>query len=243
MIALVTREQEAVLADRLQAATHPQLLKIKTHYDAYGVGYPFCRFYLLPDGVASWLSGCLTVCASKPSEELADFVKMTGAVTVAVNPEAACPLEGFDRQAGSLMRAEGRRSPSDRLPEGKIDQAYAILSSAYPEKFYPAMRENWYLEMSHYLRHGLSKLYHLEDRATVTVLCENETMAVINQVAVLPQAQRQGLGGRLMQGVLQTLPGKTVFVYSRNPSTDLFYQRQGFEPAGRWLEYHKKELP
>lgn len=64
-------------------------------------------------------------------------------------------------------------------------------------------------------------------------------------IDLLPQAQGQGWGGRLMRRLLAALggrgaPGVHLGVSARNPAALAFYQRQGFEtlqamPWGRWM--------
>ena len=51
--------------------------------------------------------------------------------------------------------------------------------------------------------------------------------AAVYEMAVVPEFQRQGLGARIMQAILDRLPGYNVILYA-SPGKEDFYRKLGF---------------
>ena len=51
--------------------------------------------------------------------------------------------------------------------------------------------------------------------------------AAVYEMAVVPEFQRQGLGARIMQAILDRLPGFNVILYA-SPGKEDFYRKRGF---------------
>lgn len=239
MITEVLPGREGELAAFLSAHSHPQLLKIACRYRAYGLQYDFCRFYLCGErgaaSAAAVLSGgcALVYTTEKNLPELEQWLAMLPLQSVSVNAAGRSILE--NPRTGSIFYCvpAGRKSPP---PEGTLDGAFAILREAFGEEQYSEGRySSWYCEMSHNIRHGVSRLYAAEN-ATATALCIGEEQVVLNQVAVLPSGQGKGIGRGLVQRVAGQFPGRRVFVYSRNAGTDQFYRKAGFSYFEDWFE-------
>lgn len=243
MIRLVTSENEPLLMAFFESRRHPQLLKIKNHYCAYGTNYSFCRFYLEEDeskrvcGVAAFLQGSLLE-YTEMRGFLRDLIFLTGAFQVSSNRRESIPEYSY--RTGNIYSCSRDLLPGEAsVSEGKIQRAFELLQEAFPEQYTDEMHDSWYGEMSHYIRHHCSRLFFLGADATATLLCEDSSMAVLNQIAVRQEKRGDGLGRSLLQAVCYPLiqKGKEVFVYSNNSESDRFYQALGFIQEENWNEW------
>lgn len=64
---------------------------------------------------------------------------------------------------------------------------------------------------------------------TSRALTDWEYHATVYDVAVHPDYQRQGIGGRMMQALLEKLPVWRVLLVSDDADAQRFYQRLGFD--------------
>lgn len=239
MIVQVTAENEALLTRFFNEHPHPQLAKIECRRRAYGLGYGFCRFFLCLSGnevtAAASLFGntVLLFTVGGDLSELGQWLGMLPAASVSVNA-AGRELLDFPR-TGLILFCESQE-PLPPPPEGRLDDAFSILRQAFGEEQYSdETYSEWYCEMSHNLRHGVSRLF-VEESATATALCVTERLVVLNQIAVLPSGQGRGTGRAFVRRVAAQFPGRRVYVYSRNSGTDAFYRRVGFHEFENWIE-------
>ncbi|WP_270740042.1 GNAT family N-acetyltransferase [Massilioclostridium coli] len=241
MIVQIHQENKGLLEAFFQQVDHPQLLKIQAHYQAYGLQYPFCSFFVAEqDAVMALIHGVLLVYAKEFQPEYNEFFQWCGAGSISMNPVEGVRLALAERKTGSLMVCSNPVSTSGiSLSNGTIEQAFQILQQTFPEEYSQQSHDSWYCEMSHYIRHGVSKLFVTPGQATATLFCENSKLAVLNQIAVCSSLQGNGIGSQFVGSLVNHLlhEKKSVWVYSRNQRTDRFYQRLGFVTVEQWCEY------
>lgn len=87
----------------------------------------------------------------------------------------------------------------------------------------------WYTDISHRIRHGVSRGYLYDNKAVLTVDFTYGGTAYISSVAVLPGERGQGLGRRLLYSVSRELlkENKTGVVWADESTAD-YYRKLGF---------------
>lgn len=220
------------------------LFRLQTLLAAYGTGYDFCRFYLQEE------SGSLLACLDDSAllwttekadvGELASCLKMTEAGTLLTGEAAGRALvpllPGAESRAGTILEKWASGGEGQNLREAAdmpaLREAYRLIAEGFgPIGDFTA----WYCDLSHRLRHGVCRVFLQEGKACA-VAAQRGDRILLSQVAVSPACRRTGVGTALIRAVEARYPGCLLAVYSRDGGTDLFYQKLGFRPAGRWLE-------
>ena len=195
-------------------------LKTLAALNAYGMDYSFCRFYSVEEGLAS---GCAMLYNSAAvlsgqlinEEELADFIRINSPDTV------ECP-----RYTGSHLSAEGyifpdeyepkRRLLFSMLPDKDFDeksfkkglddpvslhQMFIILNSCFGNFQY----DLWYADMSHRIRHEVSRAFTYKSSTCAAIDFCLEGRAYISAVGTLPGARGKGQCGGLLKHIAALL--------------------------------------
>ena len=205
--------------------------KIRALYKAYGAEYDFCRFYRQNDDTfLAVLDGDYILCEGEAdNSELAGFFSAYGFGSVFCSEKAAEELSGRICAVCHeiyLMRYAGGAEYAENIePQPQLDKVYEILKTAFDIQYEP-----WYLDMSHRIRHGISRCIILEG-STLTVQHDINGEALLSQIAALPQSRRKGNSRRLIRAVCGGLMPSEVFVLCEKELTE-FYRKCGFEPVG-----------
>lgn len=210
--------------------TEPQ--KIRALREAYGTEYDFCRFYLQDeDTFLADLDGDYILSeGSADYEELAGFFSACGFNEIFCSEKAGEELSEripADRHEIYLMRYAHKAAADgeiNRTP--RLDEVYEILKTAFEIQYEP-----WYLDMSHRIRHGVSRCVILGGSA-LTVQHDINGEALLSQVAALPQCRGKGVTKRLICAVCHELSPSEIFVLCEEELTE-FYRKCGFEACGR----------
>ncbi|MGN1118874.1 MAG: GNAT family N-acetyltransferase, partial [Oscillospiraceae bacterium] len=88
----------------------------------------------------------------------------------------------------------------------------------------------WYLDMSHRVRHGVSRVAVL-DGSCLCVQHELCGEALLSQIATLPELRRQGRAQRLIRAVCARLTGEQVRLLCEDALVG-FYENVGFVRSG-----------
>ena len=133
--------------------------------------------------------------------------------------QALIPLLHADFTPVNLMEyvgGKGGELPGDCSPSA----AWHIIGSRFEIHFEP-----WYLDMSHRVRHGISQCIS-DGKSALVIQHDINGEALISQVSVLAEYERQGIAGALLRQVSAALPGKAQVVCE--DSLCGFYERCGF---------------
>lgn len=211
-----------------------EALKIRTLADAYGVGYDFCVFYSA--GKRAFLAGLdsafvLSGGAGIRYEELSDFLAVRGCKELFCSERAAKKIAGYRAEkAVDLCRFYGAVKTEDYRKNPPLDEVYSVLKTAFDIPYEP-----WYADMSHRIRHGVSRLAMLGDSAALVIQHNINGEALLSQIAVKPDARNKGLAKRLICAVCAELGD--VYVLCENELTE-FYGKCGFKRVeGKRLLY------
>lgn len=200
--------------------------KIRALLNAYGLKYDFCRFYISEDCFISILDSFAVLCADKADySELADFFRMSGVSEVfcsAYSADELCRQFPFNRKDINCMRFMGTPQKTEIDYSPSLQECYDILSTSFSLD-----HDSWYLDMSHRIRHGVTRL----SKRGHSCLCIQHTIngeALLSQIATIPEYRNRGEATALILGVCDELREYDIFVICEDELVP-FYQKLGFQ--------------
>lgn len=225
---LNTWEGSQILTDK----TNAEALKIYALWLCYGTKYDFCRFYTADGAIVCGQNGSfvLSEFGNCDFEELAGFFAMGGFAEIFCSERAGTALSQrlrCLREDVYLMRFDGTGDAHDvemvaaTEKETPLEEFYKILKTSFDIEFEP-----WYLDMSHRIRHGITRTRRLDGSVLVIQhdLCGS---ALLSQVATLPEKRGRGGASALISAVCAELNESEVFVICEDKLRG-FYERNGF---------------
>lgn len=205
--------------------------KIRALLEAYGTGYDFCRFYSAEGLIVARFYDEFVICAFGNYDfgELCEFLSFSGFSKLFCSEEAGKMLLeklSLSRQKLNLMRFSGVLSEApEQISELSLSEAYNILKTSFEFDFEP-----WYLDMSHRIRHGISRFYGFNG----SVLCVQHDLcgeALLSQIATIPEMRDKGNASSLIAAVCRKLNESEVFLLCEDKLLN-FYEKNGFEQCG-----------
>ena len=175
----------------------------------------------------SRMDGALTLYMTDSAQvdELVEFIRVIGASSVLSN--LPLPLKNEYRLNQFICHsASGDRWPTS----ADYKEVYRIMSTRFDMPPY----DEWYVDMSHRVRHSSACLIHNGDAAMCGFRADNSLLVV--GLSTLPQCKGQGKGAELLKQALNTLPQENFFLLAE----DLLYKyyvNQKFTHAGYHYTY------
>jgi len=208
--------------------------KIRSLQLGFGTKRDFCRFYKQGGGYIAALGGSYVVSSAEDTDyhELAEFFSAVGYTDIFCSERDFAELlrTGCLRREGSrlvnVMAYAGERggnAPED-VPPSEI---WNIIE----RRFNPAF-EAWDLDMSHMVRHGITRCY-TNGKAALVLQFDLNGEALISQVCVLPEHEGGGYASGLVRRVCGGIKSDIYIVCE--DSLCGFYEKCGFvskEKAG-----------
>lgn len=240
MIRLITSDHEFI---NLPQPTSHHEYKIKSLYEAYGISSGICRFYLIGSptlaAIAADMDSCLIIAgvAEPDLEELASFIGMTAPIKVDMPAKLG---ESLKSRLSDKYKAEYSISLHYHPPKQlaftqvndspKLDDAYKIISSSFEGIEY----NSWYVDISHRVRHGISKVYTYMNATTCTMQYNLDGKVFLSQIATLPTERGKGYASKLVSHVagIYSLEGKDVWLNCKEDKLT-FYENIGFVNEGK----------
>lgn len=218
--------------ERAFGGIKPDILsgKIKALGRAYGFSYSFLKFFGQTDGrsVISVYYGSAVICG-EADEEAAIFCKQAG-VSEILMPEAVYTRHFSEFSAEQLYIMEykgGIFEPEKLSADTSYEKIFEILRDGFDISF-----EDWYPDMCHNVRHGISEVFTLEDKATATKMFSEDGLSLISLVAVKKEHKGKGLGARIVRSASERLALKDrVFVICKGELVP-FYSKNGYKICG-----------
>lgn len=219
--------------------------KIKTLHTAYGMNYPFCRFFRQDDSlIISQLDRDFVVAQYSHfgAAELAEFLRANRATGVFLSAETLDALLPYIRgeylfnnlMEFSVQPETGHNALLDPLP--KLDEVYNILCTSFTLNY-----ETWLTDVSHRVRHDISRVYLYDGKTTATVLYDEDDIVFITQVATSPHSRGQGLAKTMLHEIAAAYPGKSVRLVCRDAMLG-FYENAGFTRIGSAAQIYRLDL-
>ena len=208
--------------------------KIRALLYGYGTNYDFCRFFTAKNLIMARFYDDFILCTygeigEIDFEELCGFLNFSGFSRLFCSENTGEILsEKLPRSylRLNLMRFSGDFVQSaEKIEQPSLDEAYKVLKTSFKLEFEP-----WYLDMSHRIRHGISRIYGI----CGSVLAVQHNLfgeALLSQIATIPEKRGNGNASRLISAVCRELCESKVFVLCED-SLLTFYAKNGFELCG-----------
>lgn len=256
------------MIERVTAYTAPAFLaacamepiygsKCQSSRRCYGDQHPDATFWLgTADGLPScamFLKDHVLVCASDgrlPAQELADFIRRHGVTEVDTNwadCESLKKVLGGSTESSYYMYYRKDACPPSSLspkPTCDLSQIFSVLQQSH--EFYRThfQFDIWAADIQCKLDAGELELYQFDldgqPVGTGCLLSEDDTVAVLAAIAVIPDYRHRGIGreitGYLVGRVLEK--HKTPALICGYDEVAALYRQVGFETDGRWGELY-----
>lgn len=204
--------------------------KIRSLLDAYGTSYDFCKLYTNEEGGTILTYNSTLIADGELDEsELDGFIEMLCPVTVEAPADICLDLsDEYVRTERSLFKA-----PKGSFCSEEIDVKHnAFIADCFPiisEAFGITEFDEWYVDISHKIRHSVSDIY-LYKTTTVTKAFDINGYVFLSHIATASADRGQGNAARLIKWLCEKYEKecKEVYLYSKNERYT-FYQSLGFE--------------
>lgn len=248
MIKLITQDSE-LNTDLLRQTWRGR--KMYSYYKAYGLTYPFCRFFTVGTGGVMLLfnSTILIVgAAGSDADDLALFIRMHQPFRAEANEPVLTMLSGILTEYQRLHRTtfelqpDPAAQPAEEFVEfnPSLQEVYQILQAGFPNLTEYSL---WLTDTSHRCRHGISHVMTYKDSTTATILYDIDSHVLVGEVATLPEAR--GLGHariflKWLAGFLAQF-GKQTALYALD-IRESFYREIGFHAIEEeYVLEHRKD--
>lgn len=244
MISLIT---DACQLENIDGKNDILIGKIHALYQAYGMGH-VCRFYAQDDRLLISVLGNDAVIArlndgvfsGESAAELAAFL-YAGFVHVALLPPEIMrgiePYFACEHRYNHIMCCKAvsiysgkcdNQAESELNANPDLDAVFRIIDGNFPVAY-----TSWLADLSHRVRHGISRVFLCGGVSTVTALYETADMVFLTQVATLESARGKGIASRMLRQICAAYHarGKDVYLVCRDSKRG-FYERIGFEKTG-----------
>ncbi len=245
------------LFDRLKPGSYSR--RMRSHYVSYGTKYDFARFFAVcrgdeEIGIISIFNASSLVCdlagcdfTDDELEEICCFLNIQKPYSVELDPRYASRMEDL---LSELYRTEHRKEfayvPRGELPDIAVDETpalddvYAILKESFPAL--ANSYELWLTDTSHRIRRGLSQSFLMEGKTTATLQYIIDGVALIGQVATLPEYRGKFYARRLLYwiGEKLTIDGFEVRLFAR-PHRVSYYEEIGFAAVAHDIVFELKD--
>ncbi|MCI5667683.1 MAG: GNAT family N-acetyltransferase [Oscillospiraceae bacterium] len=198
--------------------------KIRALFLAYGGDYDFCRFFRHGESFLAALDGSFVI-AEQPGadhEEIAQFLCMHGYTDIFCSEETGDrlkPLLPAVFTPVQLMVYCGQKH-GGFPPECTPMEAWSVIGSRFGIPFEP-----WYLDMSHRVRHGITRCFS-DGKAALVLQHDINGEALISQVSVLRESEGQGIAGALVRQISAALSGEVQVICEERLCG--FYEKCGY---------------
>lgn len=204
--------------------------KIRSLLDAYGTSYDFCKLYTNgAGGTILTYNSTLIADGIFDENELSGFIQMLCPVTVEVPENIHLSLDGdYIKTERTLFKA-----PKGMTCDEKLDvKCNAFTSDCFPiisEAFGITEFDEWYVDISHKIRHGVSDIY-LYKTTTVTKAFDINGFVFLSHIATANSDRGQGNASKLIKWLCENYEKecKEIYLYSKTERYT-FYLSLGFE--------------
>lgn len=233
---LLVNENNRFIAERYLQKPNPYACRILSQLLAYGTGERFLEYWVQlendkPRAVISRMDGNMTVFCEKSNEELTEFIQAVGYSTILADSQVFPQYWNGEILMSFVGKAETKISDSiDFNPS--IREIYPILESCRGEGFEVPDFDSFYPDMSHRVRHNLSRVLALRLNGKAVACCltsaETDSSAIISGVACLPEFRHRGYASTLVAEMIKALGNREIFVFCRKELIS-FYSKLGFK--------------
>lgn len=216
--------------------------KILAAYNAYGSGYGFCRFYACENGGVSGgtvhiYNSSMVIDGDVNAEDASMLIKMTKPASIEISGGTILKADGYKTRRRTLFRAVPHETDidfADITVNANAEECYKILSESFENM---GSFEDWYVDISHRIRHGVSELYYCGD-TTVTKNFDIDGFAFVSYIATAKSARGKGSARRLLYCLADKFEkeGKGMHLFALD-HRKTFYEAIGFKPVAEDILY------
>lgn len=211
-----------------------EVQKIRALWLAYGGEYDFCRFYSSENAIFCLFNRDVVLYSDESCnyEELAEFLSFCGVNEIFCSDYAGQELAthlNYELDYVNLMEYNGTpvSCVTDKSPP--LSEVFEVIKKSFGLS--SDCFEQWYLDMSHRIRHNISEVRMLDSSVLVVQHNLNEEV-LLSQIATLPEQQRKGSASRLISAVCDEFPDKSIMLICSDELVG-FYSKIGFELKGK----------
>lgn len=232
---LLVDESNRSIAEKYLDKPNPFACRIFSQLLAYGTGERFLEHWVQlednePRAVISRIDGNITIFCENVNDELLEFIEAVGYNTVFADKEL------FPQYWSGEVLMKFVRKPEAEISDNidfnpTIREIYSVLERCRGEGFGVPDFDSFYPDMSHRVRHNLSRIlaYRLDGQAIACCMTSAETgnCAIISGVACLSEYRGKGYASKLVAKIVEYLGDRDIFVFCRKELVG-FYSRLGF---------------
>lgn len=232
---LLLDESNRAIAEKYLDKPNPFACRILSQLLAYGTGERFLEHWVQlednePRAVISRIDGNITIFCESVNDELLEFIEAVGYNTILADKELFPQYWSGEVLMKFVGKSETEKSDNiDFSPT--IREIYSVLERCRGEDFEVPNFDSFYPDMSHRVRHNLSRVfaYRLEGQAIACCMTSAETnsCAIISGVACLSEYRGRGYASKLVAKIVKDLDNREIFVFCREELVG-FYNRLGF---------------
>lgn len=211
--------------------------KILAAYRAYGAEYDFCRFYSCGEGTVHIYNSSMVIDGNIDREDIPLLIGMTKPMSIEIQsgetPDIPDIYERRHRTLFKLKKCGEAAASADIKTNADKAVCYGILKESFENM---GSFEDWYVDISHRIRHGVSELF-LYESTTATKQFETESFAFLSHIATAEKARGKGAARRLLYALAERYKAAYLFALDSRRS---YYEEIGFEPVYEDILYEMK---
>lgn len=216
-------------------------LRIKALLKAYGMGRRFISFYGNEDGsILICVQDNFAVAYLKNktyTQEVSEFLSLT---VNSVLSDYPLNLYKYKIRRGNTYVLKKWDNVLLENVSNEIQTGYNLLSKVFTKSINSVTYNRWYTDLSHRVRHNMSKIYTYNNACSATAYLFNKGTVMITQLATLEQERGKGLARQLLFHIASDKPNtKEILLLSQSETSDKFYEKIGFIPMAKWYCYER----
>lgn len=211
-------------------------------YNAYGSGYDFCRFYACNNsdgstGTVHIYNSSMVIDGSVDADDISMLIKMTKPANIEISGGMLLQQDGYTMRHRTLFKAVPDKTDvnfDNVTVNSRMEECYKILAEGFENM---GSFEDWYVDISHRIRHGVSELYCYGD-TTVTKNFDIDGFVFVSHIATAEAARGKSGARRLLYCLADKFEkeGKGVHLFALD-HRKTFYEAIGFEPVAEDILY------
>lgn len=215
--------------------------KILAAFYAYGGNYDFCRFYSCGSGIIHVYNTSMVIDGNIDRSEAEMFINMTKPVTAEIDSETSLQLDdryqGKHRTLFRVKSGETDINTSNVKVNGCTEKCFEILTNSFDNML---SYDDWYVDISHRIRHNVSKLY-LYEGTTVTQQFNINGFIFLSHIATAEAQRGRGTARKLLRLIGRAAEdrGESAYLFALDHRRS-FYETIGFEPVAEDILYEMK---
>ena len=208
-------------------------MRIISLFNAYGGSYDFCMFYETDCGILCSFYSTITYFGGTLDDETLAFILLNSPMHIETPLQVAesIDLQGYNRIKRYCFEFSSTEASKHIQFESKPDlhKVYDIVSRSFSLDI---GEDIWFADMSHKVRHEVSKVYRYKDTVAVNDY-KVGNKAYFSQVSTSPETRGKGTAKALLTAIAEELKENNIqgFLFAEERLCP-FYEKVGFKNTG-----------